>query len=138
MTSVYVAAASKEIARAEGVMGQLRAAGCNVVSTWPEAIRRANTAGFAHDRDLPTMLMRQHAEEDLAQVASADVLLLLSSEVRSTGAGVELGYAIAKGHATGKPMVIGAGPMDSIFYAMADAWFVTDADAVAFLGGLRG
>jgi hypothetical protein len=132
---IYVAAASSEMERAEKWMAALRSAGIEVVSTWPEVIRKVGSANpMGASREDRAMW----ASTDLAEVSSADVFWLLLGKPTS-GAWVELGYAVMLGAVAkqarlaeieGVPdlWLICSGTETSIFSALAHH-YATDEEA---------
>ncbi len=122
MSTVYVAASSKELGRAKTVMSMLRNAGHTVTHDWPAIIE---ARGMANPVDATEDERWDWAIDDLAGVAKADVLWLLVPAENGAGAFVELGYALAR-----KKPVICSGPfLRSIFTAMAVCY---DSDLAAF------
>lgn len=126
MISVYVAAASAEIERAEHAMAACREAGLTVVSTWAENIRRV---GASNPRDASRRDRMRWAHDDLAQVASADLLWLLVPPVGTAtiGAWIEFGSVIAW-----KPgrVVASGDTMSTIFCALVDREYTSDGSAL--------
>lgn len=130
---VYVAGASKEPDRVSAAMRWLRNAGHTITLDWLAAIEKAGAANEGlSDED-----RRYYAAEDLAAVAEADVIWLLAPENASTGAWVELGYAIAirdcDDKSAGAPLIVVSGParMRCIFASFAN--YETDTDNLAYL-----
>lgn len=151
MKKIYVAGASSEIVRAERWMKALRDAGIEVVSSWPEVIRKvAESMKLGHDVIAAanpmnaTRAERQHwAATDLAEVSISSILwfLLPSTGKPTAGAYTELGYAIALGAMAQEARKVGiedapnyrlvcSGTETSIFTALAD-WFPSDEEAFA-------
>jgi hypothetical protein len=137
---IYVAAASSEIERAEKRMAQLKEIGFDVVSTWPEVIRKVGSANpiEASREDRATW-----AAEDLSQVATAEVLWYLIPESAPTdGANVEFGYALMLGVMSQEARAAGinapvyrlltSGKERSIFTALA-IHYKTDEEALTAL-----
>lgn len=126
---VYIAAASTvlETARAVHCAERLRAAGVEVVSTWPDTV---TSVGAGNPRDATTSQRRQWSATDLAELASADALLLLCPPpgITTRGAWVELGCAYARAL-----LIVSSGDTkQSIFTALG----VEYADDEAAIGGL--
>lgn len=71
---IYIAAASKEIERAERVRDQLRSHGFPIMSTWMEQIRQI---GVANPRDASHAQRRKWSLQCLYEVSNSDVLLFL-------------------------------------------------------------
>lgn len=129
MRSCYVAASSTEMDRARAAMRALEAAGVRVTSTWPDAIEAAGTANEGLDNAARLLA----AETCLQQVAAADVLLLLVPPGPSgIGCGVELGYAMAWRN---KRIIASGRTKRTIFGALCDAEYETDAEAIAAIVG---
>lgn len=106
-TRIYVAAPSPQIGRARDLMAGLAADGFEVVSAWPERIDEQRARGRATDADVPVDEMEAIWTKNMEEVARADVFIMLAGD--SNGAHAELGYAIAKGDATGTPFIIVVG-----------------------------
>lgn len=131
---VYVAGASKEPERVRAAMDAARCAGFVVTLDWLAAIEAAGAA----NEGLDDGQRRHYAAEDLAAVESADVLWLLAPGNASTGAWVELGYAIAlrdQVGATSRPRIAvsGAARTRCIFAALADYESDHDEHALEWL-----
>jgi len=122
--TVYVAASSRELERAEGAIQALKDLGHTVVHDWPALVRAVGSANPRHASDDKRMMW---ASEDLNGVSDADVFWLLMPNVEGGfGAGVELGYAIA-----GQGAIVCSGPVKrSIFTVYADRVYDTDLDAL--------
>lgn len=108
---IYVAAASREHARATTAADAVRECGGFVCSTW---LQTAPEKWAGKDDRYDVDVQRQCAESDLADLRSADVLWLLWPTQPTVGAYVELGYALAHGT---RVVVSGAGCHSSIFTA---------------------
>jgi hypothetical protein len=136
---VYVAGASSEMERAEQLMAALRAIGIDVVSTWPEVIRKVGAAN-------PMTASREQRATwsaiDLDEVSRANVFWLLLPKGRPTaGAYTEFGYAVMHGALAQQARelgvrevpdfywIIASGEETSIFTALADH-FATDEMAL--------
>jgi hypothetical protein len=149
---VYVAGASREIARAEGWMQELRAAGIAVVSTWPEVIRKVaeamkldhNVAAAANPMNASREERAGWASVDLNEVGSATIFwLLLPDGKPSEGACTELGCAlmlaaaskIAREQGLNAPdyQLVCSGVETSIFTALADHFPTDDAAFAAII-----
>lgn len=91
---IYVAAASKEIERAERMIERLRAAGHTITVDWPAAIRAM--AGVANE-GLTHELRKEAADADYRGVATAErvVILVPENPVVTQGAWWEGGIADA-------------------------------------------
>ena len=137
--SVYVAAASSEIARAKAFMTALRALGITVTSTWTDVIEQV---GAANPMAAAPADRAVWAQDDLDQVAKAQVLCLLlpPAGVTTIGAWVELGFALALGGTPARPVLV-VGEERSIFTALANHRLPDDAaalDALKTLALLHG
>ena len=123
--SIYVAASSHEIDRAERCMAALRAAGIIVTSTWPTTIRNVGDAN-------PMTATREQrypwADGDIAEVNGASGFLLLMPQKASQGAFFEFGFAFASEKVT---WVSGPNQGASIFTALANHHHDTDEEAIA-------
>ena len=133
---VYVAASSSELPRAKEAMMQLRAAGHEVTGDWVaeiEAVGAANPADAAKSKRV------KWSASCLYGVEQADAIWLLMPASEGFGAAVELGYAIGErrfrmwededGDRKLRIVVSGPAAMRSIFTAMADVTYPTDAAA---------
>lgn len=131
--AVYVAGASAEPERVRAAMNGVRAIGARVTCDWLAAIEAAGAA----NEDLTEEQRKHYALEDLAAVRSADVVWLLAPpRGGSAGAWVELGAALAwrsKYKGTIAIIVSGAASKNSIFCALADYEYATDAEALRAL-----
>lgn len=113
MANVYVAGSSAQLDRVKSVMVQLRALGHKVTHDWPSLVE---AVGTANPPDAELNQRRAWATEDLDGVYEADVLwLLMPANEPSFGAGVEFGYALARG----LPIVVSGCHSASIFTALA-------------------
>lgn len=123
---VYIAGSSKEITRAERWGSELRAYDIEVVSTWPEVIRKV---GKANPADATIAQYREWAKRDLDEVKRANVFWLLLPEGDTIGAWVELGHA----HANDK-MIVMSGAHRPIFTpALCHFHSHYDAEVAAYL-----
>jgi nucleoside 2-deoxyribosyltransferase len=120
---VYVAGASKEPERVRWAMDSLRSAGCKVTLDWLAVIEKAGSA----NEGLSDAQRARAAHDDLVGVQVADVLWVLAPENTSTGAWVELGYALALGTIV---VVSGHARTRSIFAALAGHEFDSDDEAL--------
>jgi len=86
---VYVAASSKEIARAEQVIAELRKLGVEITHDWTAVMRK-----HPPDSELEDDVLLPELERDLIEgVKGADLVLVLAPRTPSTGVWVELGAA---------------------------------------------
>jgi hypothetical protein len=134
----YVAASSAEIPRARAMEQALREAGIEVVSRWIESVE---AVGEANPRLATRVQRAEWAWLCLSAIESADVTWLLAPEPggHSDGAFCELGYTHAKsiedasGHDYPRWLICSGDTKRSIFCALADHEFDTDAEALAWL-----
>lgn len=123
---VYIAGSSDELVRALYWSDRLRAAGVDVVSTWPGVIA---AVGAANPRDATRAQRRSLSGGCLQELATADVLWMLAPAVgHGRGAYAELGAA----HALGKRLVASGDTLQSVFAAQAIE-YASDEDAFAAL-----
>jgi nucleoside 2-deoxyribosyltransferase len=141
--TIYVAGATgspEEVERCEKMMARLRAAGVEVVSDWPETIKRASGP---NPMDIPREQRAMYANTDLNQVSQAQAFwILLPEETPTIGAWVELGFALAlayvaqfalaQGLLERQRWVLCSGKERSIFTACAD-YYATDEEAFAMI-----
>lgn len=120
---VYVAGSSDQLDRVEAAMDALAEKGHVVVHDWCAAVRQV---GEANPPDASLYARLRWARDDLAGVDSAQVLWVLMPSKEGFGAGVELGYAIAKGI----PIVVSGTHSRSIFTAFAVDCFDRDDQAL--------
>lgn len=123
---VYVAAASAETARARAVVDKLRAAaGVVVTSTWLDVVAQV---GDANPRDASIEARRGWVTQDLAEVKSSDVVLVLvpAAPIATIGAWCEAFH----GRAHGVELMFAGDTKRSVFCAMGRE-FATDDEAIA-------
>jgi hypothetical protein len=134
MISVYVAAASAEVERAERVMSMLRERGCSIVGDWTDDVRDQRRRALT-DADLTDADARAASDRCLDAIDACDVLLYLAPAQPSTGASAELGYAL---HPMTGARVVVAGPhaRSSIFSRRADIRAASDEIAVSAIAVL--
>jgi hypothetical protein len=130
---VYVAGASREIARAEAVIAALREAGVEVTHDWTKT-RRAQPGD---DSTLDPQVALQIATDCVSGIMNAEALLVLVPDESTHGVLVELGVAWERGltiHAARSPS--GRGPLEAlgIFGTLVDEVFDTSTHAVVALG----
>ncbi len=127
--SVYVAASSDELARANWAMKKVRTEGWTVASDWVAAIGHAG--GVANPTDAPREDRQRWSRTAFGAIDMADALWLLAPEVgHGRGAFVELGFALAQR----MPVVVsGSRHASSIFTSLANAEVETDDEALALL-----
>jgi len=129
-TWIYVAGSSapSERPRVLAAMARVRAhQSMRLTHDWVAVIDAVRAAGEAlHDA-----VRRRSASDDLGGVARADVLWLLAPDVPSTGAWVELGYALGGGHCGVRRRIVVSGPARPrcVFAALADVECDSDEDA---------
>jgi nucleoside 2-deoxyribosyltransferase len=122
--SIYVAASSQEIDRAEHWMIRLQEEGVRVTSTWIQSIRKV---GVANPADATREQRAVWARQDAAEVAAADGLWLLMPTKPTSGAWWEFGYAYGLGK---RIWISGPDQPRSIFTGLADRSFEKDPDAL--------
>lgn len=123
MTSVYVAASSADIDRAERWMAALRDAGKQVTSSWPANVRKVGAANPRHASDAERVVW---STNDLSQIANADVLWFLAPplEMPTRGAWIEFGVAVARDIA-----VVSSGDTKQSIFCSLGVELLTDSDA---------
>jgi nucleoside 2-deoxyribosyltransferase len=129
---IYVAGSSRELGRAEGVIGALRAMGHDITHDWTIEVAFSRSRGQT-DATYSEEFRRRTAWEDVKGVLRADVVVVLipSLDRPSRGAWVELGIALDAAH---KPFTICVGDYSqSIFCALADRRALKDEDVIAAL-----
>jgi nucleoside 2-deoxyribosyltransferase len=122
---IYVAGASKEPQRVRWAMDGVRDLGCELTLDWLAVI---DAAGAANE-GLNDAERRKYARADLAAVRCADLVWLLAPDNASTGAWVELGYAVA----CGVPIVVSGRARTRCIFASLGAEFDEDIDALAYV-----
>lgn len=121
--NVYVASAFQDFERTRAAHKALRDAGITVTHDWTQYVER-----YPND-DAPDAEKPVHAKEDVDGVRSADVVLVLTPEDKTRGAGVwiEMGAALA----LDIPVVIAGAQRDrNVFCRLALAQSRTDANAI--------
>lgn len=124
---LYLAGASAEADRVQRAMDLVRShPGLRLTQDWLEAIRKDGGG----NESLHPQLRRLRASEDLDGVRQARIMWLLAPDNQSTGAWVELGYALALG-----VMVVVSGPAAKrcVFASLTHVEFSTDAEAWAYI-----
>jgi hypothetical protein len=148
MNRIYRAGASSDIVRAESDIAKLKKAGWTITFDWTVEVRKAG--GNASPDDLK--VRREAAIADLNGVAIANVLWLAQPDgsSTSTGAWVELGYALAmretsinrRAHLARVPIeslvplpviVVSGSSRKCIFSDLCDARFESHDDALEFI-----
>lgn len=134
ITTVYVAGASAEIKRAAGWIDKLSLEGFRVTYDWTEAVSKFGSYGNTlrdHER-------RMYARSDLRGIAEASIFWLLVPPpgVPTTGAWVELGFALAlAGHefpVKHKRILVSPPVSESMIFATLPAVIEFEDDAKAF------
>lgn len=93
---VYIAASSAELVRVHASIATLRKSGVDVVSTWTDVI--AATPGGANPVDANKVARLGWSSQDLFEVVTADVMLMLMPRTGATfGGGFESGAAWSHG-----------------------------------------
>jgi nucleoside 2-deoxyribosyltransferase len=135
--SVYVATSSNPIEEAERYMQSVRDAGLSISFDWTVMVREAGSGSPDDPETRKAASLR-----DLHGVESADILWLIKPENASTGAWVELGYALALKLAdnrseTKRPRIVVSGASKKCIFAdLADESFTEHADALVFISNL--
>jgi nucleoside 2-deoxyribosyltransferase len=122
--SIYVAASSQEIDRAEHWMIRLQEEGVHVTSTWIQSIRKV---GVANPADATREQRAAWAHQDADEVVLANGLWLLMPTKPTSGAWWEFGYAFGLGKHL---WISGPSQSRSIFTGLADRSFEKDAEAL--------
>lgn len=124
MIRIYIAGASREPVRVRAWITAAQRAGWHVTLDWLAAIEAVGTAneGLSHDD------RERYAADDWRAVRSADVVWVLAPEQPSIGCWVEMGLALASGHA--HVVVSGPARERTIFGALAEEH---TTDAAAFM-----
>lgn len=129
---IYVAGGSspKDRDRCRKVMGALRRHGFVITHDWIASFDALEARGLGEHNLSPEALVA-FAEQDLAGVEMADVLVYVSPTGKSEGSAFELGYA----HGTGKPIYVLDAPR--MFFSMLyrDATYGSISELIAALGG---
>jgi len=125
--SVYLAASSAEIARAQSIVDRLTSVGITITSTW---LANIAAVGSANPRDASREQRLAWTDICLAEVRAADLLWFLVPSVSNPtrGGWGELLYA----HALGKELVCSGDTRQSIFPAIAGE-FDDDEHALDFV-----
>lgn len=126
---IYIAGASAEPERVQRAMDAARQLGYEVTLDWLAVIK---AVGAAND-GLSVGERQKYALADLGAIYRADVFWLLAPENASTGAWVELGYAIAVEARLENVVVSGPGAAKCIFVELADVVAPTDELALQHL-----
>jgi nucleoside 2-deoxyribosyltransferase len=122
--SIYVAASSQEMDRAEHWMIRLQEEGVQVTSTWIQTIRKA---GATNPADATREQRAIWARQDAAEVRMAHGLWLLMPTKPTSGAWWEFGYAFGLEK---QLWISGPDQSRSIFTGLADYSFEKDPDAL--------
>lgn len=129
---IYIASASAmpHLELVEGYMRGVERAGHTITYDWTRAVRRA---GSGSPDDSNTRL--EGVLNDLAGVRDADLVWLIAPpiESRSTGAWVELGYALA----CAVPVITSGDARRCIFADIAIKRFTEHLDALVWIESLR-
>lgn len=125
---IYIAAASKEIERAERVRDQLRGHGFTITSTWMDQIRQI---GEANPRDASHAQRHTWSLQCLYEVWKSDVLLFLVPPVGidTAGAWGELIHA----HNQKEIEILCAGDTKRSIFCALGKEFASDNEAIAHL-----
>jgi hypothetical protein len=124
MAIVYVAGASRELARVQRAFDLVGAATLlDLAHDW----LKVQAQEPIPDDQLARAQARRYAAEDLAHVVRADLVWLLAPNEPTKGAWIEFGYALARGE--GKRVVVSGPCEQSIFCALADEEHADDVKA---------
>lgn len=123
VTTVYVAASSRDLARAKRWTRALLDCNIGVSSTWIESVE---SVGEANPRNASSASRRRMAERCITGIAESDILWLLvpSAPLVSAGAWCEFGFAWM----TNRVVIASGDTKLSVFSALA-LEFETDAAA---------
>ena len=135
MQTIYLSGASSQLALCESYRNDLLEQGWTITRDWMQVIRDKGGA----DAVLPVRDQRHCACADLEAVREAQVfwLLLPTPPLRTTGAWVELGFALGLDPRHNKrPFIMISGAWCSIFDQLADERFSTHNEALAFIRDL--
>lgn len=130
---IYVAASSKELARAIRIMNALRERGHEITYDWTVPMRE-----LGPDAGLTFEQRGLYAAKPSKGIEEADVFWQLIPTTPSSGAWWELGYACGLRNGGGKhPLVVVSGDANRcIFTALVPFYFALDAQALAYVLGL--
>ena len=130
---IYVAGSSAELDRASNAMAFVRGRGHEITHDWVADIQRERIEGGREDHELGPHEQMAFARADLQGVTAADLLWLLVPDTTSTGAWVELGWALARSK---KIIASGKHAAGNIFCSLAHQTFSGDQLAREYLRGL--
>ncbi len=120
--NVYFAARFLRLPELLTYKAELEADGITVTSRW---LLGGHEWVGAPEEDLPVGKLARYAQEDLADLMAANVVVCFTEPPRSGpargGRHVEMGYALAKG----KP-VIAVGHRENVFYCLPQVLFAAD------------
>jgi hypothetical protein len=128
---IYVAGASKDLARIDRIYKALREKGHTITCDWVSVVRAAGSANEGE-----TLSLRAAAEEDLRGVDRAEVFFFAGPAVGSCGAWFEFGYAYRSWIVLrdSRVRIILVGDCPSVFAHLADLEkFPDDKSALASL-----
>lgn len=139
--SVYVAASSAEIERAEKWIQALRERGLCVTSTWPESIRRvqaeralSSTLEASNPHQATVEERRVWALENIHRISEAQYFWLLVPEAVTPSQGAYFEFGVAR--SLRRPSIASGGDQRFVFTALADRLFDRDEDAFEYLVAL--
>jgi nucleoside 2-deoxyribosyltransferase len=119
---VYLAARFSRLPELRGCERDLAEDGIEVTSRW---LRGGHEWVGTPDDEIPVDELRRFAEEDLADIDAADLVVCFTEPPRSGpargGRHVEYGYALA----TGKHVVV-VGYRENVFYCLPGVGFAAD------------
>lgn len=123
---IYIAGASKEPERVRHAMQRAADLGYEITYDWLTAVEVEGAA----NEGLADVKRKHYARADLDAIRAANVVWLLAPEGGSTGAWVELGFALALGRIV---FVSGRSRQRCIFTSLALFEFDDDAEAIMAL-----
>lgn len=132
---IYVAASSKELARAIRIMNALRERGHEITYDWTVPMRE-----LGPDAGLTVEQRGLYAAKDSKGIEDADVFWQLIPTTPSSGAWWELGYACGLRNGGGNiplVVVVSGDANRCIFTSLVPFYFPLDAHALGFVLGLR-
>lgn len=125
--SIYIAASSKELARAQQAHAVARAVGWKTPGDWTPEIVAQVRAGL-HDRDLTRAQCVAITTRCYAAIDQCDRLVILVPRVETVGAWCELTYAT---HVAGVEIVASGSHHSPFLRAQVDVFCETDEEAIA-------
>jgi nucleoside 2-deoxyribosyltransferase len=127
---IYVAGASAEAEGNRAAIQKCRAMGYDCTHDWTRSVFKHRALGQS-DAMLSQAERHGYAAGDLAGVRQADIFWLRVPKNGSTGAWIELGYALG----LGKEILVSGDHLRSIFSALATVTRPTHDEALEWLRG---